>query len=194
MVFESNRFAAALAWATLTHSGQTRKETSIPYVCHLLGVAALVLEDGGSETEAIAALLHDSVEDQQVDPATIERLFGADVRRIVMACTDTIDGLPRDASSTMLRKAAYVRHLKTLDADALRVSLADKVDNARAIARDYLRIDDKVFERFNAKREGTISYYQQLVREFASLGSVSKPLLSELERCVAVFSKDGLTT
>lgn len=136
MIALSERFEEALAYAVRLHASQNRKGTETPYVAHLLGVVALVLEDGGDEDEAIAALLHDAIEDQG-DKVTLEQVrsrFGERVARIVQGCTDA-DTIPKPPWKK--RKESYVEHVRHAPPDVRRVSLADKLNNAQAILRDY---------------------------------------------------------
>jgi (p)ppGpp synthase/HD superfamily hydrolase len=137
-----DRFAYALDYATRAHEEQMRKGSEIPYVSHLLAVAALVLEDGGDEDEAIAALLHDVVEDQGGAErlAEVEREFVLRVAAIVESCSDT---LVTPKPPWRERKAAYVAHLEGADPSAVRVSLADKVHNVRTIVLDYRRLANR---------------------------------------------------
>src|ERR1035441_8782185 len=142
------RFVEALRLAVDLHSQQARKGSSVPHMGHLLGVCGLVIDSGGSEDEAIAAVLHDAVEDQG-GVATLERIrthFGSNVAAIVEACSDT-DMLPKPPWRA--RKEAYVEHLRTAPAPVLRVSLADKLNNLRAILRDYSEIGETLWARFN---------------------------------------------
>lgn len=187
----STRFDDALRFAAELHRGQFRKGTRIPYVAHLLSVAALVLEDGGDEDEAIAGLLHDAVEDQGGQPTldAIRARFGERVARIVAACTDA-DTLPKPPWRR--RKEAYVAHIAGAPADVRRVSAADKLHNARAILRDYRQHDDSVWERFNGGKEGTLWYYRALVDAFNAAGAGR--LAAELERVVVeieTLARDG---
>jgi GTP pyrophosphokinase len=176
------RFVAALAYATEVHAGQSRKGTRVPYVAHVLGVCAIVLEDGGGEDEAIAALLHDAVEDGGGQPVLeeIRRRFGDRVAEIVWACSDT-DETPRPPWKE--RKARYVAHVRAAGADARRVSCADKLHNARAILRDYRLEGERLWARFNAPAEEQLWYYRRLVEAFQQPGRT--PLVDELERVVA---------
>ncbi len=148
----TDRFAYALDYATRAHEEQMRKGSEIPYVSHLLAVAALVLEDGGDEDEAIAALLHDVVEDQGGEErlAAVEREFGPRVAAIVESCSDTLV-MPKPPWRE--RKAAYVAHLEEADPSAVRVSLADKVHNVRTIVIDYRRVGELLWERFDPGAE-----------------------------------------
>jgi (p)ppGpp synthase/HD superfamily hydrolase len=179
----TGRYDRALMLAAAHHRKQTRKGTEIPYLSHLLAVSSLVLENGGSEDEAIAGLLHDAVEDAE-DVETldalrdeIQREFGDAVLEIVEACSDSDARQKRDEralsheekmESYYTRKREYIKHLKTAPGPVLIVSVSDKVHNARAIVRD-LEIDGRsMFERFNAKEEGTLWYYGRLAEVFAS--------------------------
>ncbi len=178
----TGRFEDALVFAARLHAGQKRKGTDIPYLGHLLGVASLVLEDGGDEDQAIAGLLHDAVEDQGGLSVleVIRQRFGERVARIVDGCTDTYDN-PKPAWRT--RKEHYLAHLSVVASDVLRVSLADKLHNARAILHDLHRQGISTFDRFNGGREGTLWYYSALVIKFKELG-VSTPMVDELEQVV----------
>jgi (p)ppGpp synthase/HD superfamily hydrolase len=134
----TDRFFAAAAFANDLHGGDRRPGTQIPFAAHLMIVAGLVLEDGGDETQAIAALLHDAVEDGGGRPL-LERIrgrFGDEVAEIVEACSDSLD--PDDPRGWRGRKAAHLEHLRDIsDVAILRVALADKVHNAHSIVRDY---------------------------------------------------------
>jgi (p)ppGpp synthase/HD superfamily hydrolase len=142
------RFQEALKYAAELHNTQTRKASEVPYVGHLLSVAGLVIEADGTETEAIAALLHDAAEDQGGDAtlADIEERFGADVAKIVDECSDTVI-TPKPPWRR--RKEDYVKHLGQASDSTVRVSMADKLDNARAILRDLRRHGPQVWQRFN---------------------------------------------
>ena len=155
----------AFLFAAEQHSGQTRKASTIPYIAHLLGVASLVLEAGGDEDLAIAALLHDVVEDCGGAPMLkqVRRRFGKRVAHVVDGCTDA-DTEPK--APWRERKEKYLRHLKTADADTLLVSAADKLNNIRSILSDYRAIGESVWSRFNAGREGTLWYYRTLRDQF----------------------------
>ncbi len=169
-----------MLFAKRTHDGQTRKGSNIPYMSHLMSVAGLVLEAGGDEDLAIAALLHDVVEDCGGAPRLkeIRRKFGKRVAHVVAGCTDT-DQKPKPA--WRVRKENYLKHLCTADADTRLVSAADKVHNARSVLSDYREIGEAVFERFQGKRDGTLWYYDALVREFRRSPN---RLTRELERVV----------
>jgi (p)ppGpp synthase/HD superfamily hydrolase len=159
-------FAEALAYAAALHNTQTRKGGPIPYIGHLLSVSGLVVEAGGSETQAIAALLHDAVEDQGGAPilAEINRRFGPAVAAIVEECSDT-DQTPKPPWRA--RKEHYLAHLKHAGADTILVSLADKLDNARAILRDLRLHGDQLWQRFSVHEPSEhIWYYRSLLAEY----------------------------
>jgi (p)ppGpp synthase/HD superfamily hydrolase len=180
----SDRFNEALTYAATLHRMQARKGTQIPYVSHLLGVASLVLEHGGTEDEAIAALLHDAIEDQG-GPATGEAIrarFGDAVHAIVKGCTDT-DATPKPAWKK--RKEDYIAHVRHAPASVRLVSTADKLYNARAILADYRTLGEAVWSRFTGGRGGTLWYYRALVgalREGPT--DARRRLVEELERVV----------
>ena len=179
------RFDRALSLARELHAQQLRKGTDIPYIAHLLGVTSLVLEDGGSEEEAIAALLHDAVEDQGGDKTLklIRHRFGAKVAEIVEGCSDT-DATPKPPWKK--RKEAYIHHLAHAKKGVLRVSLADKLHNARAILFDLELVGEAVWDRFKAGRAETIWYYESLVDAFAARDA--GPMVPELRRVVAAIA------
>jgi len=181
----TDRFFAAAALANEVHGGQRRLGTEIPYAAHLMIVAGLVLEDGGDETQAIAALLHDSVEDGG-GPAMLERIhreFGPDVAAIVEACSDTLD--PADTRGWRARKAAYLAHLPEVTDDrVLRVALADKVHNARSIVRDYRAEGEALWARFTNKTiDDQLWYYQALLDFFST--RQRGPLVEDLRHALA---------
>lgn len=184
----SPTFTDALEYAAELHTDQERKgPPGIPYVGHLLGVASLVLEHGGTETQAIAALLHDALEDRPRDGRTereiIER-FGPEVLRIVEACTDSVDpDDPRDASTWHARKQRYVDHVAQMPDDAALVSLADKLHNARKIVLDLREEGESVWGRFKATKDDTLWYYRSLATAFRARLS-DHVLAEELESTV----------
>jgi (p)ppGpp synthase/HD superfamily hydrolase len=186
----TGRFEQALLYATQKHSSQVKKGTGVPYISHLLGVASLTLDAGADEDVAIAALLHDVVEDcggiERLDE--IRNRFGERVARIVDGCTDTYAD-PKPAWRK--RKEDYIEHLRTADADTRLVSAADKLHNSRAILADYREIGEAVFERFSGKRDGTLWYYRALVNEFRKhppnrLVDELEWVVDELERVAGV--------
>jgi (p)ppGpp synthase/HD superfamily hydrolase len=177
----SQRFTEALVFATELHAKQTRKGSEVPYVSHLLGVTSIVLEYGGSEDEAIAALLHDAIEDQggAATREEIRRRFGDRVTEIVEGCTDT-DVTPKPPWRP--RKEAYLVHLANASPSVILVSTADKLYNARSILKDYLLIGDEIWKRFTGKKEGTLWYYRSIVEVLNQ--KTSHPLIQELQQVV----------
>jgi (p)ppGpp synthase/HD superfamily hydrolase len=177
----SERFAAALGYAALLHAQQKRKGTEVPYVAHLLAVCAIALEHGASEEEAIAAVLHDAVEDQggAETAAEIERRFGPAVRAIVEGCTDT-DVTPKPPWRA--RKEAYIAHLASAEPSVLLVSASDKLHNARSIVADLRDLGDALWSRFSGGKEGTLWYYRSLVEAFRP--RAPRALVAELDRVV----------
>jgi (p)ppGpp synthase/HD superfamily hydrolase len=178
-------FDEALLLASELHRVQTRKSTSVPYLSHLLAVAALVLEDGGDEEEAIAGLLHDALEDHgdRISAAEIETRFGTRVRDLVVGCSDTPEDFAGGEKPPWRdRKQKYLRHI--IEAGVLnRVSLADKVHNVRSIARDHRMIGEPVWSRFTAPKGGTLWYYEELAKAYRLVGAEGF-LIEELERLV----------
>jgi len=175
------RFEDALLFASRKHNGQTRKQSQVPYVAHLLSVTALVLEAGGDEDQAIAAVLHDVVEDCGGAPvlAEMRERFGIRVADIVEGCTDT-DAIPKPPWRA--RKEHYLRHLQEAGEGVRLVSAADKLHNARSIVADYRYVGDAVWERFAGRREGTLWYYRAVL-DILRQGPGSR-LVDELERVV----------
>jgi (p)ppGpp synthase/HD superfamily hydrolase len=162
----TSRFDSALTYAAELHRTQLRKGGDIPYLGHLLSVASLVIESGGTETQAIAALLHDAAEDQGGKPtlADIGERFGEDVESIVAECSDTFDD-PKPPWRE--RKQRYIDHLAHASDDSILVSLADKLDNARAILRDYRQHGDELWQRFSVRDpEQHMWYYESLLAEY----------------------------
>ena len=175
------RFDHAFLYAHRLHNRQVRKGLPVPYLSHLLGVASLVLEDGGDEDEAIAALLHDAVEDQG-GLATLEdirQLFGVRVADLVLSLSDST-GKPRPPWRE--RKEEYIQHLRLAEQSVLRVSLADKLQNARLIAVDLRRSGKRTWYRFNGGKDGTLWYYHALVETFREC--YRSPFVIELELTV----------
>ena len=180
-------FEEALVFANRLHANQTRKGTSTPYIAHLLAVTALVIENGGKEDEAIAALLHDAVEDQggQETRNEIRRRFGDEVVSIIDGCTDT-DQVPKPPWRK--RKEEYIARFRKEPSDSVRlVCLADKVHNARTIIADHSQVGDAVWSRFKGGKEGTLWYYRSLVDAFEGFGS--KALLEEFKTLVSKMER-----
>ena len=168
------RFEAALAYAHQVHQGQRRKGTGIPYIAHVLGVAALVLEYGANEDEAIGALLHDAAEDGggEATLAEIRARFGDAVADIVLGCSDSLVEDPEDKLPWVERKENYLAHLENANGSVCLVSAADKLHNVRSIIRDYREHGEEVWQRFQGRRDGTLWYYETvahtLLRRFHS--------------------------
>jgi GTP pyrophosphokinase len=156
-----DRFPAALLFAERVHESQRRKGTGIPYIAHVLAVAALVLEHGGDEDEAIGALLHDAAEEAGGEAmlAEIRAQFGDVVGDIVLGCSDSLAENPAEKRPWIERKQEYVAHVAEASPSVCLVSAADKLHNVRAITRDYRAEGEVVWARFNGEREGTLWYY-----------------------------------
>jgi (p)ppGpp synthase/HD superfamily hydrolase len=189
----TDRFDRALVYATHIHGAQVRKGTSVPYVAHLLAVAATVLEYGGNEDMAIAGLLHDAAEDQggarRLDD--IRHRFGENVAEIVADLSDSLAGKDGEKEEWRARKERYLAHLATLDRDTLLVSLADKTHNARSILRDLRKseVGRAIWKRFSRSREDTLWYYRALAAVFAE--KLPGQLAEELAEIVDVLGKES---
>ena len=193
----SPKFTEALQYAADLHAGQVRKgPDEIPYIAHLIGVASIVLEHGGTEIQAVGGLLHDAIEDQPREGRTereIAERFGTEVLDIVVACTDSLDRSdPRDESTWKARKTKYIAHLRSVSEDARLVSLADKLYNARAILKDLHHVGNKVWDRFKVEKQETLWDYQSLVEAFLAIDPLPtqhRLLAVELERTVGEMVK-----
>jgi (p)ppGpp synthase/HD superfamily hydrolase len=181
-----SRLQRAFRYAAEKHDGQTRKATAVPYLSHLMAVASLVLEAGGDEDMAIAALLHDVVEDCGGMPRLreIRRQFGARVAKIVEGCTDSFTE-PKPA--WIERKKDYLREAKHADCETRLVSASDKLHNVRTILADYRNDGEKIWTRFNGKKEGTLWYYRALSDEYQSCGP--NRITRELETAVRALER-----
>jgi (p)ppGpp synthase/HD superfamily hydrolase len=183
----SRRFLDALDVAAVMFATTRRKKTRIPYVAHLLGVCAIVLEHGGTEDEAIAALLHDTLED--ITPTKrarrTVRAFGDDVYGIVLGGTDGTPSRKGKKAPWRERKEAYVAALGHEPRSVLLVSAADKLHNARAIMADLRTIGEKVWKRFNAPKEDILWYYGAVVEAFRANPAHHAALVDETDRVVA---------
>jgi (p)ppGpp synthase/HD superfamily hydrolase len=177
----SSRFRDALTYATQLHAGQSRKASDVPYISHLLAVASIVLDYGGTEDEAIAALLHDAIEDQggASTREKIRQLFGEAVVGIVNGCSDS-ETIPKPPWRE--RKEKYLEHLCTASSSVLLVSAADKLHNIRTMLIDYQIIGEQIWQRFTGGKDGTLWYYRAVVDVLIPLGP--KLLVGELERAV----------
>lgn len=182
----SPQFEKALVYATRVHGAQLRKKTQVPYIGHLLGVCAIALEYGAHEEAAIAALLHDAVEDagglQRL--RDIERRFGKSVAEIVEGCTDSVEN-PKPPWRE--RKEKYITHLRDAPAETRLVSAADKLHNARAIVHNLHTDGEEVWKRFKAGKTGALWYYRALVKAFRAQGK--SPLVDELDRVVTQMER-----
>ncbi len=180
----TERFERALVYATRLHRDQRRKGSGVPYISHLLAVCELTIEYGGDEDEAIAALLHDAVEDQGGATARAEilREFGPRVAEIVDGCTDA-EGSPKPPWRG--RKEAYVRRIEHASPSVRLVSACDKLHNARSLVMDYRNCGEALWSRFTGGRGGTLWYYRAMVNALRGAGAVVEELdrvVTELER------------
>ena len=184
----SERFDLALARASNYHRGQQRKGSRTPYVGHLLTVAGYVLEDGGSEDEAIAALLHDALEDQYREdlPAELQKDFGPAVLAFVEGCSQ--EKVPGEQLPWRMRKERYIENLAGAGEEVVRVSLADKLANVRSMLRDHREEGDQLWERFNASAGEIVWYYRSLAARYKLLrpGAMAAEFVDEVERLEAI--------
>jgi (p)ppGpp synthase/HD superfamily hydrolase len=180
------RLQEAFRYAAGKHASQTRKQTAVPYLSHLMAVAALVLEAGGDEDMAIAALLHDVVEDCGGMPRLreVREQFGQRVAKIVEGCTDSF-GEPKP--EWVERKKDYLREVKHADAQTRLVSASDKLHNVRTILADYRQDREAIWSRFSGKKDGTLWYYRALSDEFQRRGP--NRITDELELAVAELER-----
>src|SRR5829696_7678243 len=187
----TDRLIEALAVATRLHADQVRKSTTIPYVSHLYGACSIALDYGANEDEAIAALLHDAIEDADDTHAARGAVaaFGPRVVHIVEACTDGTPGPDGKKPPWQARKEAYLRHLATANAGVLLVSASDKLHNARSILADLRRDPEQLWTRFNASREQTLWYYRSLVDGFRANDQSRQDLVDELDRTVTEIER-----
>lgn len=181
----SSRFEEAIIYAARLHAEQRRKASEVPYLAHLLGVAAIVLEYGGGEDEAIAALLHDAIEDQggPAVAAEIRRRFGDNVAAIVEACTDA-DVVPKPPWRG--RKEAHLAKIARASPAVQLVAAADKLHNVRSLIQDHRSLGEQLWQRFSGGKEGTLWYYRAMV---GTLSAAPLALLEELERAVTELER-----
>jgi len=181
----------------MLHAKQRRKKTDIPYVSHLLAVASIVLENGGNEDEAIAALLHDAPEDQggEATLAQIRLFYGDGVGDIVEGCSDSlVDDTKEEKAPWRERKTVYINHLrKSTDMSVYLVSAADKLHNLRSIARDFTVLGKGVFMKFNGFREGTLWYYRSLATAYRCGPDDSRrePIVDEMRSLIDELERVG---
>jgi (p)ppGpp synthase/HD superfamily hydrolase len=174
----TEKFETALVYATRLHANQTRKISGVPYVAHLLSVAALVLEAGGTEEETIAGLLHDAIEDQGGSQTReeIRQIFGDEVVAIIDGCTES-DIYPKPPWQE--RKQKYLENLRHASASVRRVSLADKLHNARSLLADCRQNGDsasaakgdRIWSEFKAGKAGTLWFYWELLKVYQATGT-----------------------
>jgi (p)ppGpp synthase/HD superfamily hydrolase len=190
----TSRFTSAIDYARQVHVNY-RKETSVPYIAHLLGVASLVMGESGhvrfavTEDMVIGALLHDAVEDEGGLPRLydIEANFGKQVAKIVEGCTDSFEEDSNKKQEWELRKSAYIERLRKEPKGTLLVSAADKLYNARAILEDHRRVGAEVWKRFKRGREKQLWYFKELIKVYEDRGS--NRLVKELDRVVAELTE-----
>jgi (p)ppGpp synthase/HD superfamily hydrolase len=190
--FLTRRFDFALQVASGLHFEQPRKGTGIPYIAHLMAVCSLVLEAGGDEDQAIAALLHDAVEDQGGVPTLdmVRRLFGHRVAAAVMACSDSTVSNPEEKLPWRRRKEEYLDHLRHADKDALIIAVADKLHNARAILSDYRELGEAVWGRFSAPKEDQLGFFASLIQTLRCTIAPTA-LVDEFERVVSELIREN---
>lgn len=186
-----DRFAEALSYAARLHATQTRKAKDTPYIAHLLGVASLAIDGGADEDEAIAAVLHDAVEDQGGEPtrAEIERRFGARVAELVVALSDSLvdtsDGSKKEP--WQVRKDRYIEHLRHADRSVRLLAACDKLHNLRELVEDHRRLGDDVWSHFSAGPEKQLWFYRTVVGVLTE-GS-SGPVFDRLRAALAEFEE-----
>ena len=185
----SHYFNEALVYAAELHVTQVRKASGIPYISHLLGVASLTLEYGGNEEEAIAALLHDAIEDRggAKTREDIRRRFGDSITAIVDGCTDT-DIFPKPPWRE--RKEAFIARIPTASSSVRLVSAADKLYNTRSLLKDYRLLGEELWTRFAGGKEGTLWYHRAIVEAFVR--AEATPIVAELDRRVSEL--EGLSS
>ncbi len=183
----TSRFHRALSWAAELHAGQTRKGTEVPYVSHLLVVAGTVLDHGGGEEEAIAALLHDAAEDRggYETLAEVEARFGPRVAQMVHDLSDTLEA-PKPPWYP--RKTSYIERLREADEGTRLVAAADKLHNARAILRDFQAQGDALWKRFSVGAGDSLWYYRTLADLFVEVGP--HPIAGELDAVVSALEAE----
>ena len=193
MLTTTERFASAMAYAYQVHSGQRRKGTGIPYIAHILGVAALAMEYGADEDQAIGALLHDAAEDGggEATLAEIRARFGDAVADIVLGCSDSLVEDPEGKLPWQERKENYLAHLENAGQSVLLVSAADKLHNARAVLADLRTTGPATWDRFNAGPDDQLWYYSELVDVFRTRlpGGLSDDLADVVARMRALTGR-----
>jgi GTP pyrophosphokinase len=184
-----DRFADALAWAARLHARQTRKAKDTPYIAHLLGVTSLAIEGGADEDEAIAAVLHDAVEDQggEETRAEVERRFGARVAGLVMALSDSVVDTREGGEKEpwRVRKDHYIDHLRSADRSVRLIAACDKLHNLRELVEDHRRLGDEIWSRFSAGPEDQLWFYRSVVDVLTE--GEDGPLFERLREALAEF-------
>lgn len=190
------RFESALVYAHQVHQSQRRKGTGIPYIAHILGVAALAMEYGATEDEAIGALLHDAAEDGggEATLAEIRARFGDAVADIVLGCSDSLVEDPEDKLPWRERKENYLAHLENASPSVCLVSAADKLHNVRSIMRDYREHGEEIWDRFQGRRDGTLWYYETvadaLMRRYRA--QLTRDLQDDVDALLSLVNEDQL--
>ena len=185
-----------MVYAHQVHQNQRRKGTGIPYIAHVLGVAALAIEYGATEDEAIAALLHDAAEDGggEATLAEIRARFGDAVADIVLGCSDSLVEDPEDKLPWRERKENYLAHLENASPSVCLVSAADKLHNVRSIMRDYREHREEIWARFQGRRDGTLWYYETvadtLLRRYRS--QLTRDLQDDVDALLVLVSETEL--
>lgn len=193
----SDRFHAALQLAWQVHGTQLRKQTRIPYMAHVMSVGALAMENGADEDVAIAALLHDAVEDSHDGAATeqdIRRRFGPRVADIVLTCSDAIGRPDGHKADWRERKQTYLTHLRDADDDALLVSLCDKLHNVRSVLNDLGEVGTALWQRFTVKDpEQQLWYYESLAAVFSEKfpGRLATAFADDVQRLRAAVEQQA---
>ena len=186
----TDRFITAVAYATTMHRDQSRKSTTIPYICHPLGVASLLIETGADEDQIIAGLLHDVAEDCGGEPrlVDIQEMFGKRVADIVRGCSDSLTESEETKEAWGPRKQKHIDHLKDASWDILMVTAADKLHNARAIATDFQIEGAEVWTRFNEETNQTLitTYYEDIL-EVLIEKKIPRNLLEPLTSAISIF-------
>ena len=186
------RLIAATRVALEMHAAQVRKGSDVPYASHLFGTCSIALDHGANEDQAIAALLHDAIEDVHYAPGARDAVaaFGPEVLRIVEACTDA-DTHPKPP--WMARKTAYLEHLADADGAVLLVSASDKLHNARSMVADHRRVGAALWGRFKASKDETLWNYRALVTAFRANPAHPADLVDELDRTVTELERLAAT-
>ena len=181
----TKRFIEAVKLAVYLHRDQVRKGNNVPYVSHLLRVAGLVLEFGADEDTAIAAMLHDAVEDQGGLPTAqrIREQFGERVERFVLGCSDSTTESGQPKRPWRERKETMIAVIKDLDLETRLIIACDKLDNLRSLVCEYPKVGPEFWKRFSGGREGTLWYYRRMIDALRDAGGC--PLLEELEFTLA---------